>query len=85
MREIGDLKRREKGRWKNNRAENSHQRFRRREAAMLKFRRTKTLQKFVAVHSQIHNHFYSERHLVSRQIYKQRRSTALAEWRTVPA
>jgi putative transposase len=52
---------------------------------MLKFRRTKTLQKFVAVHSQIHNHFNSERHLVSREIYKQRRSAALAEWRAVAA
>ena len=51
---------------------------------MLKFRRTKTLQKFVAVHGQIHNHFNSERHLVSREI-KQRRSAALAEWRSVAA
>ena len=81
MREIGNLKRREIGRWKNNRAENSRQPFRRREAAMLKFRSMKTLQKFVAVH----NHFNSERHLVSREIYKQRRSAALAEWRAVAA
>ena len=57
MREIGNLKRRKVGRWKSNRAENSHQPLRRREAAMLKFRRTKALEKFVAVHSQIHNHF----------------------------
>jgi len=85
MREIGNLKRREVGRWNNNRAENSHQPFRRREAAMLKFRRTKTLQKFVAVHGQVHNHYNSERHLVSREIYKQRRSVALAEWRAVAA
>jgi len=85
MREIDNLKRREVGGWKNNRAENSHQPFRRREAAMLKFRRTKTLQKFAAVHGQIHNHFNSERHLVSREIYKQRRSAALAEWRAVAA
>jgi putative transposase len=85
MREIGILKRREVGRWNNNRAENSHQPFRRREAAMLKFGRTKTLQKFVAIHGQIHNHFNSERHLVSREIYKHRRSAALAEWRTVAA
>ncbi|GLS17826.1 IS6 family transposase [Labrys miyagiensis] len=83
MREIGNLERREIGRWGNNRVENSHQPFRRREAAMLQFRRTTTLQKFVVVHSQIHNHFNSERHLVSRQIYKQRRSVALAEWRGV--
>jgi putative transposase len=85
MREIGDFKHREVGRWKNNRAENSHQTFRRGEAAALKFRRTKTLQKFVAVHGQIHNHFNSGRHLVSREIYKQRRAAALAEWRAVAA
>ena len=48
---------------------------------MLKFRRTKTLQKFVAVHS----HIYSERHFVSWEIYKQRRSAALAEWRAIAA
>ncbi|GLS21093.1 hypothetical protein GCM10007874_41100 [Labrys miyagiensis] len=52
---------------------------------MLKFRRMKTLQKFVAIHGQIHNHFNSERHLVSREIYKQRRSAALTEWRAVAA
>jgi putative transposase len=70
-------------RWKNNRAENSHLPFRRRERAMIRFRRMKTLQKFVSVHASVHNHFAQERHLVSRQIYKERRSAALAEWRAV--
>ena len=37
MRELGDLEKREVGRWANNRAENSHQPFRRRERAMLRF------------------------------------------------
>ena len=73
------------GRWKNNRAENSHLPFRRRERAMTRFRRMKTLQKFSSVHASVHNHFAQERHLVSREIYKQRRSAALAEWRTVMA
>lgn len=36
---------REMGRWLNNRAENSHLPFRRRERAMLRFRRMRTLQK----------------------------------------
>ena len=40
----------------------------------------KTLQKFASVHANVHNHFNSERHLVDRQTYKQRRSAALAEW-----
>lgn len=36
------------GRWLNNRAENSHVPFRRRERAMLRFRRMRSLQKFAA-------------------------------------
>jgi putative transposase len=69
MAELGNAERREMGRWLNNRAENSHQPFRRREQAMLKFRRTKTLQKFVSIHASTHNHFNLERHLVSRETY----------------
>ena len=71
------------GRWNNNRAENSHLPFRRRERAMNRFRRMKTLQKFVSVHASVHNHFSQERHLVDRQTYRERRSAALAEWRAV--
>ena len=79
MRELGNLDRREIGRWKNNRVENSHLPFRRRERAMLRFRRMKTLQKFASVHASVHNHFNHERHLVDRQTYKARRSAAMAE------
>ncbi len=57
MRILGNLGRREMGRWLNNRAENSHLPFRRRERAMLRFRRMKTLQKFASVHANVHNHF----------------------------
>ena len=85
MKEIGNQDRQEVGRWLNNRAENSHQPFRRRERAMLRFRRMKTLQKFASVHGQVHNHFNQERHLISRQEYRERRSAALAEWRAVMA
>ncbi len=48
---------------------------------MLRFRRMKSLQKFASVHANVHNHFSSERHIVDRQTYKQRRSAALAERR----
>ncbi len=68
------------GRWLNNRAENSHQPFRRREGAMARFRDIKTLQKFAAVHASIHNHFNLDRHLNRRDIFKQNRAAALAEW-----
>jgi putative transposase len=85
MRELGNLDRREMGRWLNNRVENSHLPFRRRERAMLRFRQMKTLQKFASVHASLHNHFNSERHLVDRQTYKTRRSAALAEWQSLMA
>ena len=71
------------GRWQNNRSENSHPLpgsgwftnhekgpFRRRERAILRFRQMKSLQKFALVHSSVHNHFYLERHLYSRAIFK---------------
>jgi putative transposase len=85
LKEIGSDARQEVGRHLNNRAENSHQPFRRRERAMLRFRRMKTLQKFSSVHASVHNHFNQERHLTSRQTYKQNRSAALAEWRSLAA
>ncbi len=81
MKVIGNEARQETGRWLNNRAENSHQPFRRRERAMAKFRSAKSLQKFTSIHSSIHNHFNQERHLYSRRAFKLKRSIALSEWR----
>lgn len=80
MKVIGIVERQECGRWLNNRAENSHQPFRRRECAMSKFRDVKTLQKFATVHASIHNHFNQDRHLHRRDIFKQNRAAALAKW-----
>jgi putative transposase len=85
MKVIGNEICQETRRWLNNRAENSHQPFRRREWAMIKFRRTKSLQKFVSIHSSVHNHFNQERHLHSRQNFKLKREAALAEWRQIAA
>jgi putative transposase len=70
---------REMGRWLNNRAENSHQPFRRRERAMLRFRQMRTLQKFASVNASVLNHFPTERYLQDHNAYKQTRPTALAE------
>ena len=81
MKVIGNSRRQMTGRWLNNRAENSHLPFRRRERAMLRFRRFRSLQKFTAIHSSIHNHFNQERHLYSRANFKLQRSAALDEWR----
>ena len=85
MKVIGNADRQETGRWKNNRAENSHLPFRRRERAMQRFRSMRTLQKFVAVHASVHNHFNQERHLYSRANFKLNRTAALAEWRQLGA
>ena len=85
MQEIGNADRQQTGRRLNNRAENSHQPFRRRERAMQRFRSKKTLQKFSSIHGQVHNHFNQERHLVGRQEFKQRRLAALTEWRALAA
>jgi len=83
MKEIGNTDVQQIGRWLNNRAENSHQPFRRRERAMLRFRRMHTRQKFSSIHASVHNHFNQERHFISRHDYKVQRCAALAEWRTV--
>lgn len=85
LKEIGAEDRQVTGRWENNRVENSHQPFRRRERAMLRFRRMRSLQTFAAVHSSVHNLFNSERRLSSRDVYKQNRAAALAEWRQLCA
>ena len=52
---------------------------------MARFRDMKTLQKFAVAHASIHNHFNQERHLNSRETFKQNRSAALAEWRQLVA
>ncbi len=85
MKELGNAAKREVGRWANNRVENSHLPFRRRERSMARFRRMHTLQKFSAVHASFHNHFNQDRHLTDRDQFKHRRSAALAEWRTLAA
>ena len=83
MKNIGNHHRQEAGKRLNNRAENSHQPFRRRENAMGHFRCLKTLQKFTSAHGSISNHFNLERHLYPRQAFKQNRDTALAEWKAL--
>ena len=83
MKVIGNADRQEIGRWLNNRVENSHQPFRRREQAMQRFRSMGSLQKFSSVHAAVHNHFNLERHLYPREDFRQNRSATLAEWRSL--
>jgi putative transposase len=81
LKDLGRGDDREMGRWLNNRAENSHLPFRRRERAILRFRRMRTLQKVASVHALVHNHIPTERNLQDRNAYRQTRAAALAEWR----
>src|SRR5271157_4400875 len=47
----------ERGRWKNNRAENSHQPTRRRERKMQRFKSARSAQKFLSAHAAVYNTF----------------------------
>lgn len=69
------------GRWLTTRAENSDLPFRRREQAMLRFRRMRRLQKCASVHASVPNPFPTERHLLNRDHSKQSLAAAIAEWR----
>ncbi|MCQ0970136.1 IS6 family transposase [Paracoccus sp. TK19116] len=85
LRQLGAPELQRTARHLNNRAENSHLPFRRRERAMLRFRRMRSLQKFVAVHASVSNHFNHDRSLSKRQHFKMNRTAALDEWRQLAA
>ena len=85
LKAIGAIDRQRTGRWLNNRAENSHLPLRRRERAMLRFKRARSLQMFASAHASVSNHFNHERHLYSRDNFKANRTAALAEWRQLCA
>ena len=83
--ELGCADKQVTGRWANNRAENSHLPFRRRERAMLRFRRMHSLQMFASILASLHNHFNSQRSLSTRTNFKINRDAALTEWRSLIA
>lgn len=85
LRVIGMADRQETGRWLNDRAENPHLPFRRRERAMQCFRRMRSLQMFASVHASVFNRFNSERSLSSRANFRKYRAAALTEWRSLCA
>lgn len=80
LKSLGRGDDRDEGSWPNNKAENAHLPFRRRERPMLRFRHMHTLQKFASVHASVHNNFPTERHLQKRDHFKQSPAAALAEW-----
>jgi len=85
LKELGAEDLQSTGRWLNNRVENSHLPLRRRERAMLRFRRMRSLQTFAAVHASVSNHFNQERSLSSRTVFKLNRAAALEDWRQLCA
>jgi putative transposase len=69
------------GRWLNNRAENAHRPFRRRERAMPRFRRLRTMLAFASVQASVLNHVNQERNLPRGDTFKTSRAAALTERR----
>ena len=83
--ELGGSGLQQAGRWLNTRVENSRLPFRRREHAMLRFRRMQSLRKFATFHSSVCNPFNLRRPLCSRGNFKLNRAAALAQWRQLGA
>jgi putative transposase len=75
----------QRGRWRNNRAENSHQRTRRGERKIQRFKSARSAQKFLSTHAAIYNIFNVQRHLISAQTHRVLRAAAMTTWRQVVA
>jgi len=82
--ELGIERRHERGRWKNNRAENSRQPTRR-ERKMQRFKSLGSAKRFLSTHAAVHNTFNVQRHLVSTQTHRALRADAMTTWRTAVA
>ena len=85
VRDLGIERRHERGRWRNNRAENSHQPTRRRERKMQRFKSPGSAQKFLSTHAAVYNTFNVQRHLTSAQTHRTLRAAAMETWRTAVA
>jgi putative transposase len=85
LRELNVARRHDTGRWKNNRAENSHQPLRQRERRMKRFKSPGSAQRFLSTHAAIYNTFYTQRHLISRKTLRQFRAEATEQWRQAAA
>ena len=83
--DLGITRRHERGRWRNNRAENSHQPTRRRERKMQGFKSVGSAQRFLSVHAATHNTFNVQRHLTSARTHQAFWASALQTWREVVA
>jgi putative transposase len=66
----------ERGRWKNNRAENSHLPTRRRERKMQRLRSPGAAQKFLSTHAALYDTFNVQRHRTSARTHRTFRAAA---------
>jgi len=85
VRDLGIERRHERGRWKNNRAESSHQPTRRRERKMQRFKSAGSAQKFLSTHAAVYNTFNVQRHLTSARTHRTLRAAAMSTWREAVA
>ena len=76
--DLGRGARHERGRWKNNRVENSHQPTRRRERKMQRFKSSGSAQRFLSAHAAVFNTFNVQRHLTSASTHRTFRAAARA-------
>ena len=81
-RDLGISHRHQRGRWRNNRAENSHQPTRRRERKMQGFKSPGSAQRFLSVHAATYT-FNVQRHLISAKTHRAFRASAMQTWREV--
>ncbi len=82
---LGIESRHGRGRWENNRAENSHQPTRQRERKMQRFKSAGSAQKFLSSHAAVYNTFNVQRHLTSAQTHRTLRAAAMNTWREAVA
>ena len=80
-RDLGMERRHRTGRWRNNRAENSHQPTRRRECKMQRFKSAGSAQRFLSTHAAVYNTFNVQRHLTSATTHRAFRAAAINTWR----
>jgi transposase-like protein len=85
VRDLRIESRYERGRWKNNRVENSHRPTRRRECKMQRFKSAGSAQKFLTIHAAVYNTFNVQRHLASAQTHRTLRAVAMSTWREAVA
>ena len=83
--ELRIAKRHERGRWRNNRAENSHQPTRRREYKMQGFKCPGSAQRFLSTHAATYNTFNVQRHLISARTHRAFHASAMNMWREAVA